>query len=178
MPIDQKLIRVERPDDPRRCQASVVNQQCPYQAIESSTFCHMHTPGTQDKIKKEMVRNYQLTQWKSRVDQFADSDSAKSLREEIGIARLVLENILGICKDSHDLILYSAKISDMVMKIEKLVVSCNRLESNLGMLLDKTAAINLASQIVAIISEEVPDDLLIEKIGRRIVESILLTKEG
>jgi hypothetical protein len=174
--IESKFERVEE-SDPRRCQSSYTNGQCPYKAAEGSSYCPMHGGNrAQEVAQKKIIRGYHLAQWQTRANEFTDHDGVKSLREEIGIARVVLENVITSCKSQGELLLYSGKISDMLMKIEKLVTSCNKLESNLGMLLDKSSALSLATQIVAIISEEVKDENAIDAISNKIARAILNLK--
>lgn len=160
-------------DDPTRCQAITANGQCRIQRTEGSQYCTMHGGADSQSVKQRIFRQYRLAQWQQRVDEFSDHDGVKSLREEIGICRMILESIITNCKDQTDLLLYSNKITDIIGRIEKLVVSCNRLESSMGMLLDKTAALNLASQIVTIIGEHVTDGNIIDAVANDITMAIL-----
>lgn len=102
--------------------------------------------------KKENIRLYNLAKFQTRVDNFAQNPKVKGLREDIGILRMVLESTLNKCNDEHDLIMFSPKISELVMKIEKVVTSAHRLENNMGELLDKMAALQLGEEIVQLIS--------------------------
>ena len=124
--------------------------------------------------QKEVKRNYQLREWKRRVEDFADSDQIKSLREEIGIMRLVMEEMLNRCADATDLLMFSHRIGDAAMKIEKLVVSCDKLEGRMGLLLSKRAVVQLAGQYVQIINNYVTDPEIIDQIS---MEMIQATKE-
>lgn len=165
------------PNDPRRCQAITAKGQCLIQSVEGSQYCIMHSGSSKNGENREkMIRQYRLAQWQQRVDEFSEHQGVKSLREEIGICRMILETIILQCKDQTDLLLYSAKITDLVGRIEKLVVSCNRLESSMGMLLDKTAALHLASQIVTIIGEHIPDGEVIDAVANDITMAILNIK--
>ena len=135
--IEAKLIRVA-PDAINRCQASGLNGQCPFASEEGQEYCPRHSSKkTKFDQDKRAVRNYRLGQYQARVDEFADNDKIKSLREEIGILRMTLEQIVGSCKSNTELIIYSGRISDIVVRIEKLVSSCHRLEVASGELLDK-----------------------------------------
>lgn len=127
----------------------------------------------QEAIAKKVKKMYDLAMWQSRVEEFSDHDEVKTLRSEIGVLRLLLENTLIKCKNQTDLLLYSAKISELVGKIEKLVMSCNRLEASTGMLLDKSAALHLASQMVEIIGNYVDDAEAIDGIASEIAQVIL-----
>lgn len=172
MPIEQKFKRVEA-DDPSRCQANHAKGQCSYQAIDGSKYCPMHGGNKAVEARKaQIVRQYNLAQWQARTEHFSDHDNVKSLRDEIGITRMLLENMITRCQDANDLLLFSSKISDLVGKIEKLVVSCNRLEGSMGMLLDKAAALNLAGQMVEIISRHVSDEQAIDSIAGEIAFAI------
>ena len=87
---------------------------------------------------------------------------------------MVMETIITKCTDTNELLLYSGRIMEFVTKIEKLVVSCHRLESNLGQLLDKASTLNLAAQIVTIVAEEVNDPEITDRISSRIALTISL----
>jgi hypothetical protein len=172
MAIENKFERCE-PDDPLRCQAIVKTGQCPYKAVENGRNCPMHGGAKQQQLaQQEGIRNYRLAKWQSRVGEFADNDQVKSLREEIGILRVILEETLNMCKEPEELLIYSSKIADTVMKVEKLVASCHRLEASTGMLLDKTAALHLASVIVEIVSRYVTEPDAVDAISNEIVLAI------
>lgn len=168
-------------DDPLRCQGVTKWGQCNYRAyVDEETgnydsYCIKHGGGIK-KYHKDMydTRNYRFQKYQQRINSFADNNQIKSLREEIGIIRMVMEEVINRCKDGTDILMYSQKISDLTMKIEKLVVSCHRLESNLGQTLDKTAMLNIATRMVNIISEHVNDEtiinLIVEDIGALIKE--------
>ena len=169
--IEHKLQRCEA-DDPHRCQSSGGNGQCPYRALPESQYCQRHSgfgPAGRELAKTNM---YRLQVWQSRLAEFAEHDNVKSLRDEIGILRLVLEETMNKCRDTTSLLLYSNKISDLCLRIEKLVSSCNRLEMKMGMLLDKASALNLAGQIVEIIALHVSDPKVIDAISSGIIDAL------
>lgn len=173
---DNKFERVA-PDDPRRCQATFKLGQCPYKAVDGASNCPMH--GGNSTVRAQEAQNkkmYRLAKWKERMSEFADDANVKSLREEIGILRILMEETVNMCQDSQTLLMYSSKISDMAMKLEKLVSSCHRLEASTGMLLDKQAALQLASVIVKIIGEHVTDEDKIDAISSEIITAIVQTR--
>lgn len=172
---DNKFTRCE-PDNPHRCQGMGAKAQCPYLAVEGSKYCPMH--GGQAAVKaaeQQRKRLYNLAKWSEQIGEHADHPQAKSLREEIGILRILLEGVMGMCKDQNDLLMYSNKISDLAMKLEKLVSSCHRLEEKTGMLLDKHAALRIATQIVNIIGVHLDDPDILESISQQIAECIIGT---
>lgn len=165
------MVRVEA-DDPRRCHGKTAQGQCQIRALDGSVYCAVHNGPIERVQAKEAARNYRLQQFRERVSEFADNDQVKSLREEIGILRLMMETIINRCEDANQLIIYSNKIADMTTRIEKLVVSCHRLEERTGMLLDKSAIIQLAGVIVEIIGRhDIPEDIL-QAISEEILQEI------
>jgi|SRR6516162_9673598 hypothetical protein len=172
--IEHKLIKVD-PDSPERCQGIIKNGQCPWKRIPNSEFCIVHAGGTKEKCNLDAsVRNYRLAIWQSRVNEFADSSTIKSLREEIGISRMVLENIIVKCQDDNDLLLYSSKIADHVSKLQTTVALCHKLEERTGFLLDKSAILQIAGQIIEIISRYIDSPDILELISGEIIDSIIM----
>lgn len=170
----ERKFRKVAPDSPERCQGRYKHGQCPFAFIPGSKYCIMHGGHVVEKSKdKTNQRSYRLDKWRSRVSEFADDERVKGLREEIGILRVVLEETMNSCKDTTDLLIYSAKIADLVTRIEKIVSSCHRLEASTGMLLDKSAALHLASVIVEIIGRFVTDENAVDSISNEIVTAIL-----
>lgn len=153
-----------------RCEGTISTGQCINCKVPGSDYCPNHGANSQLRAKNgTAIRNYRLQRWKQRVGEMADSDSIKSLREEVGILRVILEEMLNQCHDSTDLLLYSQRMSDLVMKIEKLVSSCDRLENRMGLLLNKDSVLQLAATYVQIINNYIEDPDVIERISEEIV---------
>ena len=166
-------------DDPHRCQATIPSKgQCINMASKTEdgkygSFCMAHGGNRFiEKEKKDSLRNYQLDKFKARLSRHAESPGIKSLRDEIAILRMMLEERLNRCKDETDLVLQSGPISDLVMKIDKIVGSCHKLEGSMGQLLDKQAILQFASEVIEVIGDAVKDEVAIEKIGNSIMEIV------
>lgn len=150
---DYPLVKVDRADHPERCQSVYKDGQCWHCRVEGSDYCGMHGGNRAGEAKKKKdIRLYQLAKFQTRVDDFATNPKVKGLREDIAILRMLLETTMNRCNDSAELIMFSPKISELIMKIEKVVSSAHRLESNMGELLDKMAAMQLGEEIVQLIS--------------------------
>lgn len=174
---ESKFTRCEDPAALNRCQGIYKDGQCPYESNEGSQYCAMHGGNqAQNKDDKIKLRNLRLTRarWTARARELADSEGIKSLRDEIAILRLMLEEKLESCRGEADLMLASPVISEWIMKIEKLVTSAHRLESNLGELLDKAAVVQLTGELVAIIGEGLDSivEQLINDLGSEYEEKI------
>ena len=170
---DKELIRVDHKDPERCCHTNAeTHRQCEFKRIEGEDYCPKHSIVNSKKIA---LKNYQLSQYKARVSDFATNPAIKCLREEIGILRLTLENIINLCTNNYDLMLNSSQIATLVDKIDKLVNSCHKLEISNDQLLDRSKALQLADNILHILTEEVKDEDTIGKVAVRI--GMLFTNE-
>lgn len=120
---------------------------------------------------------YQLTQWRSKMDQLKQSPEAKSLGEEIAILRMTLEATLEKCKSTEDLFMMSSTIGDLAVKIEKVIKSSHSLDQASGNLMDKSKAIAFAGTVVEIVDRVltlfITDVEMREKIVDQIAQGIL-----
>lgn len=100
------------------------------------------------------------------------SSQILSLRDEVGLLRQILEEIWNRCEDANDLIMMSGRISDLTVKLEKLVKSCHLIEKSTNQLIDRTTLIQLANMFTDVISDYVEDSDKTE-IGLKLVEAIM-----
>ncbi len=172
---------VERcpPDDPNRCQSLCKQGQCPNKGylLPDKTFakvCKMHGGGSiAVKVAKNLTKNYRLSKFKVELARHSNSDHIKSLRDEIGILRMIVEERINMCSDANDLILQSHQISDLVIKIEKVITSCHKLEGSLGQTLDKQAILQFASQVIGVIGDELEgQEEVLSNISDKILEIV------
>lgn len=161
-------------DSPDRCQHIIPTMgQCNLQKVPKSEYCPAHGGNKAFQAEeKANLRNYRLTKFKQRVGELSTNDAIFSLKEEIGIIRLLIEEKINQCNDTAELILVSGPLSDLAMKAEKLVTSCNRLDHKLGNSLDKGRILQFAQTVVQIISNYVTDDEILEKISSQILEAL------
>lgn len=161
--MDTSIKRCE-PDSPNRCQANEARGgQCMNEAMRlpNGTFtknCSFH--GGVDEANKQSANRqnmYRLAKFGERVKDFAGHNQVKGLRDEIGILRMVLEERLNRCQDNDELILSSNVIGDLVLKIERLVTSCHKLEASMGQLLDRQQIIQFAEAVVKVVADNIQD---------------------
>jgi hypothetical protein len=168
---------VAKEDSPTRCQSVSSRRQCIYESVAGGTVCLAHGGVLIQKAQeRQVVRQYQLRLFQSRLNEKADSPGLKTLRDEIGILRIVLEELLNKCELPVDIIIHAGRIESLALKIEKLVSSCHAIEKSSGKLLDKSAILQFASEVVDILSTHLSDlpngkDLL-ETISGEIIAAI------
>lgn len=195
-PVEQKLFRCAE-DDPDRCQADGTGGQgqCRFLSVrgiirqglseiygtdpaEAATNCPKHKGEAQQKAaEKRRVHDYAAGKWQEQLSKHTDSQNLLTLYGEIGILRLMLENLLQQCESEQDLIMYSTRAADLAVKLDKLVSSCDRLESKRKLSLDKPTAIIFASNIVEIITEYVEPEQL-DELTDKIFQALSDTIEG
>jgi hypothetical protein len=163
---------IDHEDDPRRCQAVSGTRQCHFQSEEGLDFCSYHSSGQRLKLKTDEKKQYLLTRWRAEIDRFANHSQVKSLREEIGVLRLLMQTTLERCMDADDLMIYSGKIMELTQRIERVVETCHKMEEKTQFLVDKNQIVHLAEQILLIISEFIPDLNILTLIANKIQQAI------
>ena len=165
--------KVSDPADPHRCQTVNIQGQCNNLAVEGGKNCICHGGNKQIASQKlASLRNYHLTRFQGRVAQLGSSPNIKNLRDEVAILRMMLEERMNTCADANDLLMQSHTLSDLIMKIEKLVTSCNKLEGSLGQVMDKSAILQFANIVINIITTHIEDEAAINKIASELMEEI------
>ena len=159
---------VAKEDAENRCQCVTTKGQCIQEALEGSNFCASHggNKAVEANAKRD-ANNYRLHQWQTRIKDFKDSSSIKSLRDEIGILRLLMEERLNAATTPAKLMMESHHISRLAGDIRSTVESCHKLESQMGQMMDKQAIIRFAGQVVSIVSS----------VTQSILDSNLITQE-
>lgn len=173
---DVPLTRITNDADPERCQGSVpATGQCRNKRSPGSEFCPVH--GTQQVHTQKVAQNrqYRLNKWRNRLSEFADAPEIKSLREEIGIVRITLEEVMNQCNSANDIIIYSDKICKMVQQIDALVTSCHRMEEKTGTMLDKTKISQILDVILAAITSVITDPDILTNITAQIEVNLCQT---
>ncbi len=163
---------VTDPADPRRCKHSYPNEQCWREAEYGCQFCLRH--GGRSKAQAEEKRLYQLADIDSRrrLAELAGDENIKSLREEIGLLRILIERVMNAAKSDAELMNSATSINSMLLTAQKLVKSCHELEQSTGELLSKQAVVKLGQRICEIVIEELQGIEGHEQIIDRIVDRL------
>lgn len=146
--------RVNAEDDPRRCRGTTRMGQCWHVAIEGADFCG---PCSKTDLVEENRRQYLLTnpRYQTRLLELSAADEIKSLRDEVAIARMLVEERLNKIKGDQDLFTACGAINSLLLTIEKLVSKSHILEQNLGQLYHRSTIVQLMQAVVAVIDDEV-----------------------
>jgi len=169
------VTRAPYPEHPNRCQGKGPHGQCTMLVL-AGDYCKIHGGATVlDAAEKSSMKRYDIARWRDKIARHAEDDQLKNLSAEVGVLRMIVEEKLRKCENDVDLMTEAPMIADMVLKIDKLVNSCHRLDDKLGNLLDKNAIINFASLVVEIVSNNITDPTKVAAIADQIAATI--TKE-
>lgn len=168
---ENKFQRANGPDDPDRCQVS--SGQCNLKAMPGGTRCIVHGGAMEQKYKEQKnMRNYRLAKFQVRAAELGNSDNLTSLKDEVALVRLLIEEMINSCADQTELILRAGPLSDLLMKCERVVTSCHKLDTRLGNLLDRTKVMYFAQMVVDIISSEIDDETQLDRISSQILKAL------
>jgi hypothetical protein len=164
---------VKRASSPEnQCLQVLPTGQCPNEKVVDSRFCPVHDSLSKHHREARNVHSLRLLKFQARVNEHSESGAIKSLRGEIGVLRMLLEGVINKCSDEAELLLSSGRISDLVLKLEKLVVSCHKIEQGSAGTMDRAALLQFASQVVTIIGNHVSDEKVIDAISTDILKEL------
>ena len=153
--------------DPCRCKGAAPGGQCLYLAEPGNDYCRLH--GGSNKEVSRDKRQYHLTnaRYRSRLAQLTDHEEIKSLRDEIGLTRILIEELWNSCKNETDLLASCHSFNQLFQTLDRLVKTSHQTEQSLGTLLSKAAVIRLGQRIADILIDELQDiDGFEEKVDR------------
>lgn len=172
-----QVVKAEGPEDPDRCFASTKTGQCNNKRVPNGESCPMHGGGIIEKsAEKRKLRNYLLDKYKATLTRHSNSPQILSLRDEVGLSRMILEETLNSCHEPSDLLRESQRLIFLVQNIERLVLSCQKLEKSLGEHLSREDLISFTQNILGIISTEIDPERL-DDVAQKILEAAGVTAD-
>ena len=168
--------RVNDLADPRRCKGAAPDGQCQNFAEEGSDYCAAHCG--KSNLPAIQTRQYLLAKadFRKRLAELGDHEDIKSLRDEIALARMLIEKRLNMVQTDNDILAACGPINQLLLTVERLVKSAHQIETNLGVLLARKSVLRLGQQICQIITEELEGienyEEIVDSIINRIIETI------
>lgn len=165
--------KADGPNDPERCNKWQGNHECIHKRIPGSLYCALHggasiIPGNIERSK----RKYLGAQWQAQIGEFASDPEIKSLRQEIGITRLLLDKLLQRCQTDSDLLLRSSTMLEMIRTVERLVVSCHGIDAKIGVTLDKNQLVDFGSTVIEIVASMITDPAQMDSFIAQLTDAI------
>jgi hypothetical protein len=149
--------RIKKDDDPDRCQGINALGQCRFKVIPTTQYCPLHGHARVRSLERARVFKYQLERadFQNRLDGFANSETIKSLDEELAILRLLVQNFL----KAHDIESVSTSIVDLIRSINNLSLICAKANVRLSTILEAESAVAMARRVLNTLKALVPDDV-------------------
>lgn len=170
----EQVKKVPYDEHPDRCTHIIGGQgQCGNLGTGPGANCLAHGGGSTANAKtQKRVRAYKLQVFMADLEDHLGYTDLTGLRDEVALMRLLVETKINDCKDNSDLVMNSAGIADLVMKVQGLVVNCQKLEANLGKHIDATSLLGFAHKVIEIISDVLDDEEKIREIADRLVSEV------
>lgn len=165
-------------DTEESCQAQAKGGRCPNRPVPGSAYCKAHS----NMKRNPEPTQYKLNQarYKHRHGEFSSHEALLSLRDEIALVKILIEERFNMIKNDSDLMVACGPLNTLFLTLEKLVKSCNQLEKSLGNLLSKAALLAFASQVVEIITEELDSipgyEEIVDRVSDRLITAAADTK--
>ena len=175
-----EVTRVSDPKALDRCQAGTTKGQCVNTKVVNTDYCPVHGgPAIAAKQDQASIKRFKTSRWFTELAaEHGDTDALKSLTGEIALLKVLQANILDRCHSQHELIMSQGPLSDLVVKTEKLVTSCHRIQKDMNGLIDRTVLMNFASQIVEIITDELQDQDARARVSLKITDAFQQATKG
>ena len=93
-----------------------------------------------------------------RLAELSGHEQIKSLREEIGLVRMLIEKHLNAAQGNLELLTSCGSSNQLIVTLTKLVKECHALEQSCGELLSKQTVYRLAQTMCEIVMEELQGD--------------------
>lgn len=169
------VTNIETSDPARQCTATQTDgQRCRREIYaEGCTLCRQHGGVRQLKKKmKRMTLMYNLGRFQERVTEMVENPKAKSIRSEIAILRMVLEQVFQKMDSTSSMLSMMPHVKDTTLAIGKLVQTCQTIELNMEKHLSQTDIVNLATGIVQVIGKYVEDEETVNRIKEDILKLV------
>ena len=136
-----------------------------------SPYCARHGGNVIDiNAKKKESRAYYKTKWAAKIDEKRNIPNHKSLAEELGILRVLLDEKLNQCADEYELNMEANSISALVMVIERLVSSIHSMDLKAAITEDNIKSI--IDVISVVLFDNIKDKKLLKTINEEIANGI------
>jgi hypothetical protein len=127
--------RVTDPADPRRCEGQTASGQCMNVAENGDKRCIAHAG--RDDGREKRVYLLHKAEHRKRLAELSDHAQLTSLREEIGLIRMLIEERMRLIQNDNDLLSAFGPLQQSFLVVERLVKTLHTMEQQLGNLLNK-----------------------------------------
>jgi hypothetical protein len=137
--------------DSNRCKSSGPSGQCLNRAEDGSNYCTCHCGVNQAPARQ--LRKYMLATAEDQglLDRYTDDAELKSLREEIALTRVMIQNVVRAAKTEAEKINAYSRVNSYMLTLERLMKTGHSLDQSLGQLVGKADLLALGKQLYQIV---------------------------
>lgn len=159
--------------DPTRCQAQVLNgDPCMFRAEPNQRFCKKHAGRGEMAKRHQRIMRYRLQQEKMRQAEDLADGEALSLRDEIIVLRITLQDVLTHADSQpNGFVLNADMISNLSRQVGSLVEKCFKLEQFGDEHLTRTQVMELSNTLINIVAMFVTEEQL-QQVIEKFAEAI------
>lgn len=164
-----------------RCEFTYDGGQCTEEAIVGGTRCNLHAHIDPEHTQKRLY-NLLKFKYRTRYEQIGEHEALRSLRDEVAIAKMMLEETLNNIQNDSEFAASRSDLAHQLATVEKLVASMLKMETSLGTLISKPTLLKIAADMVRILLDKLKDvpnhELIIDDISVAIMKTINSVKEN
>lgn len=126
-------LMVKAENEEVQCLSHMNGKRCPLRRIEGANGCYMHGGHFVVRAQERAQRHeYDLGRYQARASEFANDSEVYSLASEIGVTRMLLEQLLRNCSDDAQFYSVSPQINSLLATCEHLTLTCVDVEKVLS----------------------------------------------
>jgi hypothetical protein len=152
------------PEDPMCQGIDARGEMCKYKPVAGGVYCVYH--GGRGQLaalseRQQSIYDFQKTQYLRQVEQKINAiernPRSQSMRDEIGILRVMLQEILDSCTDEALLVLRAGEITNLTVSIEKLMKTSFTMDKEMKELMTKDDAKALAQKLLNVLIDNIQE---------------------
>ena len=129
--------------------------------------CPLHGSAVITSNNRKAANNLRLSRYHTRLHEKGGGDAIKDLRDEVGVLRILLEDLVNA--PTFNVLLMYRQVSDLVVKIQGCVGAMHKIEKESNELLAKDDVLEFAGEIMLILNDELKDSPgILERLASRL----------
>lgn len=176
--VEKEIPEIVAEDDPRRCKGMSNGSQCLFRAVEGGDYCTIHGGNTIElKNKKKEIYDLRKTRYLQEFRRMSENSFWRSNREEVGILRVILQELLQKCESQNDIYVNASKMSDIISKINKLLETSLKIDEKLKALISEEKMYEIAQLLVDAVFKIIEDPIKCTTIAEKFEEILINARE-
>ena len=131
----------------------------------------MEAQNGDDRCKKHNKENYDVSYQSDKFVKKRDNSNISSLRDEIALTRIMIEEIWNGCSSSEQLFMYQQPLSDLIVKVERLVSAMHKMDLASQNYMDQKQLEGFCQDIINVLEDSIDDRKLLAEISQKIINA-------